>query len=62
MRNAMRARPALTSVIGGLLFALVVVAFGGAHITAPADLLLPGLIGLVFGASMFAASHSGRRS
>lgn len=62
MRNAMRARPGLTSMIGGALFALLVVVFGGARLAAPVDLILPALIALVFGASMYAASRRGPRS
>jgi hypothetical protein len=43
--------------VGGVLFAALLIALGGVPVKSPVDLVLPALIGLVFGATMFRASR-----
>jgi hypothetical protein len=60
MKTMLRSHPGLISAAGGLVFATILVMFGGAPIATPVDLVLPALIGLVFAVSMFAAARRQR--
>ena len=55
-----RSRPGLVSIVGGALFALLVLVLGGGSLTL-VGIVLAGLVGTVFAVSMYAAMRGYRK-